>query len=335
MSVKLTDKFRIGAQGYSRNIGGLGNGHIVLDWASADYRFKDYFGVRVGKVKSVIGLYNDSQDLEFLHTWALQPQSVYPLDLRGANLSHIGIDLYGTISPPRIGTFSYTVYGGREPKDPYGGRQYSFTSYGVTLNESYGKFRGADLKWNTPVPGLLVGAALVGLPKDFRAKLFGAAEEMFVRAEGRAHLFSAQYSRRGLRLEWERGKLLSLSKITGQHGLGAQPIELAYDTRGWYGAAAYRVKPWLEAGTYHSRFFPNADRQPRFQPLQPPEMRHLFDTAVTARFDVKTHWDIKVEGHFMDGYGDPGSARGFYFPDNSQGLVAKTKLLIIRLGFNY
>ena len=53
----------------------MGNWHPELDWAVADYRFKDWFGIRGGKVKTALGLYNDTQDLEFLYTWALMPQS--------------------------------------------------------------------------------------------------------------------------------------------------------------------------------------------------------------------------------------------------------------------
>ncbi|HYI95988.1 MAG TPA: hypothetical protein VEX68_20770, partial [Bryobacteraceae bacterium] len=82
ISSPITDKFRIGAQAYTRDIGDLGNGQVQLDWAFADYKFADWFGVRGGKVKTALGLYNDTQDMEFLHTWAILPQSVYPLDLR-------------------------------------------------------------------------------------------------------------------------------------------------------------------------------------------------------------------------------------------------------------
>ncbi len=89
-SIQLTGKFRVGAQLYIRNIGTLGDWHPIVDWAVADYKFKDWFGVRAGKVKSVLGLYNDTQDMEFLHTWAILPQSLYPLDLRSAVMSRCG-----------------------------------------------------------------------------------------------------------------------------------------------------------------------------------------------------------------------------------------------------
>jgi hypothetical protein len=45
-SVAITDKFRVGAQVYARNIGDLGNYHVQLDWAYGDYKFKDWLGVR-------------------------------------------------------------------------------------------------------------------------------------------------------------------------------------------------------------------------------------------------------------------------------------------------
>jgi hypothetical protein len=83
ISISLTDKFRVGAQVYLRNVGKLGNWQPGLDWAAADYRLKDWFGIRAGKVKTALGLYNDTQDMEFLHTWALMPTSVYP-GMRGA-----------------------------------------------------------------------------------------------------------------------------------------------------------------------------------------------------------------------------------------------------------
>ena len=63
-SVQITDKFRVGAQIYDRNLGQLGRWHPSLDWAYADYRFKPWFGLRGGKVKTAIGLYNDTQDLD-------------------------------------------------------------------------------------------------------------------------------------------------------------------------------------------------------------------------------------------------------------------------------
>src|ERR1039458_2704227 len=74
VSTSVTDKLRVGAQLYDRNLGQLGQYHPSLDWAVADYRFKSWFGVRGGKVKTTLGLYADTQDLDFLRTFALRSE---------------------------------------------------------------------------------------------------------------------------------------------------------------------------------------------------------------------------------------------------------------------
>ena len=133
ISVQLTDHLRAGAQLYVRNIGRLGDWRPVLDWAFADYRFRDWFGVRGGRVKTTLGLFNDTQDNESLHTWALMPQSVYPLDLRGSNISHDGADLYGAIPLGRLGHLEYTAYGGRRVCDEHEGPALDVRDYGLLI----------------------------------------------------------------------------------------------------------------------------------------------------------------------------------------------------------
>ncbi|MGC2480837.1 MAG: hypothetical protein WA423_13530, partial [Candidatus Sulfotelmatobacter sp.] len=160
MSTQVTDRLRIGAQGYDRNLGQLGQYHPSLDWAVADYRFKSWFGVRGGKVKTTLGLYNDTQDLDFLRPFALLPQSVYPIDLRDATIAHLGGDVYGNISlKRRLGDLSYTVFAGHRSDSIYSGYPYLLSQFG-TLFKSFGGLQyGADLRWNTPLKGVLIGAS--------------------------------------------------------------------------------------------------------------------------------------------------------------------------------
>lgn len=122
LSTAVTDKLRIGAQGYDRNLGQLGQYHPSLDWALVDYRFKNWFGVRGGKVKTTIGLYNDTQDLDFLRPFALLPQGMYPADLRDATIAHVGGDVYGNIPLKyQLGELNYTGYAGHRSDSLYSG----------------------------------------------------------------------------------------------------------------------------------------------------------------------------------------------------------------------
>src|SRR5258708_23562611 len=125
ISMSITDRFRVGAQLYSYNVGELGRYRPQLDWAVADYRFRDWFGVRGGKIKTALGLFNDTQDMEFLHTYALLPQSTYPIDQRGETIAHVGGDHSGNVPVRKLGSLSYTFYGGHRTNDLAGGAGYS------------------------------------------------------------------------------------------------------------------------------------------------------------------------------------------------------------------
>jgi len=157
VSTQLTDKFRVGAQAYVRRLGDLSKGELTLDWAAADYRFKSRFGVRGGKVKTAFGLYNDNQDMDFLHTFVILPSAIYPMDLRSSTIAHVGGDLYGDIPVKKLGTFSYTAFGGIRPYDPSDGFLYFLNGIGIGVNNYSGPMMGADLRWATPAKGLLAG----------------------------------------------------------------------------------------------------------------------------------------------------------------------------------
>src|ERR1700733_10715371 len=162
VSTQLTDKLRVGAQVYDRNLGNLGEWHPSVDWALGDYELKPWFGIRGGKVKTVLGLYNDTQDLDFLHTFALLPQSVYPTDLREESIAHLGGDIYGKVAlRHRLGTLSYTAYIGHRSDSIDSGYPYLLSQPGIGIHFTrYGGLQyGADLRWNTPLRGLLVGVS--------------------------------------------------------------------------------------------------------------------------------------------------------------------------------
>jgi hypothetical protein len=54
------------------------------------------------------------------------------------------------------------------------------------------------------------------------------------------------------------------------------------------------VAKWLEPGAYYSIFFPDADNRSGRANVQ-------HDIATTLRFDLNSHWLLKLEGHYMLG----------------------------------
>jgi hypothetical protein len=328
-STQITDKFRVGAQLYDRNIGEFGQWHPELDWASGDYRFKDWFGVRAGKVKTTLGLYNDSQDMDFLHTFALLPQSMDPIDSRSNTIAHTGADVYGDIPIKRLGTFSYTGYAGRRPQDSTAGFILGTHPNALFLDKITGWMEGGDLRWATPV-GLLAGVSFLNqLPKGdgISVKNGIAYPGGFTEDFDRTAQYFVQYTLKGLRIDGEYARNYRIYRILNIN-FGHKVSE--YDTRSWYLAAAYRINKWFELGTYHSYYYANWGTD-----LSLPT-NHEIDHVATARFDLNRHWNVKVEGHFIDGHPTNASAvRGFYLAVNPQGLQPQTNMLLIRTGVNF
>jgi hypothetical protein len=341
VSMQVTDKLRVGAQVYARNVGELGNWHPQLDWAVADYRFKDWFGIRGGVVKTVFGLENDTQDMEFLHTSALLPQSVYPTDLRDALIRHKGGDLYGEIPLKRLGSLSYTAFAGLRQDSQYGGYPYLLSANGGHITSYGGLQVGADLRWNTPLKGLLVGAAHVGADITGKGSWTLAlpgqpvTEMAYEEHSNRdwTNQFYGQYTVGNLRLASEYRRYWRDQVIFNG------TWEVTTDVRGWYASASYRITKRIELGTYYSRWvisWLNTMEGLAQAPSQASPDRHLYDKVVTARVDLTSHWNVKAEGHFMDGYGSLFMyPNGFYQQANPQGLKPKTNLFMLRTGFNF
>ncbi len=109
---QITPKFRVGFQLLSRDFGDQDNNKTQLDWAFADYRFKDYLGVRFGKVKLPYGLYNEGRDTDILRPMVFLPQSIYDEQYRPYLLAYQGTGFYGNFSNDLIGSFDYHIYTG-------------------------------------------------------------------------------------------------------------------------------------------------------------------------------------------------------------------------------
>ena len=267
VSTQLTDKFRVGAQLYLRNVGEIGKWHPEFDWALGDYRFKEWFGVRGGKVKTTLGLYNDTQDLEFLHTWALMPQSVYPVDSRGDVIAHVGGNLYGNISLKQGGAMAYTFYGGYRQSDMYSGLIYGVETTsnvnGVYVPatkkiDSYGgPVYGADLRWTTPLKGLLAGASYMSM--DITTKgyfLAGNAPYDIYTLKDNTIATYVEYTKGNFTFAGEYRKQPKISLYDSKPGVLSTR---AKNSRQGYISAEYRVSKLLTLGTYYSRHYKDWD----------------------------------------------------------------------------
>jgi hypothetical protein len=324
---QLTSRLRVGAQVYDRELGQLGQWHPQLDWAMADFTMKPWLSFRGGKVKTVLGLYTNIQDLDFANTYALLPQGVYPIDLRDATIAHLGGDLYGKAKlPEKLGTIAYTAYGGRRSDSIYSGYPYLLRGYGIYLSSYGGPVYGGDLRWHTPLRGLTVGISRLNEQITGKGTTGGASYEEHSIHDW-TNQYYGQYVRDNLHLESEYKRYLRDQDIFN----GLETVET--DVRAWYIGGGYRVDKWLEVGSYfsHYRIFSPSTGSSAYSDAQ----LHDYDKVVTAKFSFGQYTTVKIEGHFMDGNASALYPDGFYTAVNPSGFADNTNAIVVRTGFSF
>ena len=337
MGMQINPKLLIGGQFYDRKLGKLGSWEPLMDWAMVDYRVKPWLGFRAGKVKTVLGLFTDTQDMDFANTFALMPQSVYPIDLRDASISHEGGDIYGKERlPHKLGSVAYTAYGGRRADNMHSGYPYLLTGIaGITLSSYGGPVFGGDFRWNTPVSGLTVGISrlseMITGKGSYNGFLGIPAQPKYW--EKSQHDWTNQYYGRLVKekfhAESEYRRYLREQTIFS----GLTWVET--DVRGWYVGGGYTVNKWFEAGSYYSHYHINVFGGPGVSTAYSDAQLHDYDKVVTGKFTVNKYTYFKVEGHFMDGNGTALYPAGFYANVNPKGFADNTNALVVRTGFSF
>ncbi|QTA91095.1 hypothetical protein [Desulfonema magnum] len=297
-ATQLTDDLRVGLQFLSRDLGEIGNNEVELDWAFADYHFRDWLGLRVGRMKLRYGFYNQSRDIDAARTWILLPMSVYDELTRELYTSVTGIGIYGEIHGGlsyefQIGPFDLDEKSGlaKMTSDPAREDLISIDSESDNLV--------LGLEWKTPLEGLKIGATYkkeessveantleippVPISRNNKAKITtGSVEYAY-----EDFVFSAEYRHRELNIR-----------------MGERTLVKDRCEEGYYAAVQYRFTDWLELGSYYAVIYADKDDKngdgyearglPREEAWQK-------DIALSARFDINDYWIFKLESHFMDG----------------------------------
>jgi len=295
-SGQLTDRLRVGLQLFSSKLGSTGNFNVKADWFNLDYRWRDWLGVRAGRVKLPFGLYNDTSDIDAARVPVLLPQSVYPLADRDFLLAQTGLELYGFVNLASAGALEYRVYGGTIyiPLTQSPGRPYQVTA----LSADY--VGGGRLFWDTPLDGLRVGASVQSL------RLSGTlsypmtdvlpAEIVTLRLPVLLWVGSLEYAAHDWLAAVEYGRWYS--KTTHNSDPARFPDFDEVDQRA-YALVAYRVRRWFQPGVYYSLLIKDAEAA-----ALGTSRTTQHDVAGTLRFDINTFWLVKLEGHLMHGIAD-------------------------------
>jgi len=325
LSGTVADNFRAGIQLHTYRLGELGQLKLDIDWAYGDYRLREWIGFRAGKVKTPLGLFNDTQDIDNLHLWSLLPQGIYPADNRSWTLAHTGGDLYGRADlPPGFGSVSYQGYFGSRTADSEGGYFKAAADAGLPVEAgAFGRLYGGDLRWRTPLRGLTAGAS-VGLA-DVTGHVVVPKVPLPVTIQSTSDTNTAVYG------EYEHGKFYAAGEFRRRIWNLAQPdfrIQVAsLDSRAWYVMGTYRVHPKLNLGAYYSHF--EYARLVAVAPIAPGGA-YGDDWVAAARIDPNPYLYLKLEAHYLNG-----NAIGFYPSTNPAGFDRLTRLVALKIGFSF
>ncbi|HZR58216.1 MAG TPA: hypothetical protein VFA74_15180 [Terriglobales bacterium] len=321
LSDAASDKLRIGVQLHVYQFGELGGANMIIDWATGDYRASDRVRFVVGKVKTVTGLFNDSQDVDTVHLWVLLPESMYPTDNKSFNLAHYGGDFYGAMPlGKRWGTLGYRGFAGYRPLDLNGGYAKLLSpSIGSAFTTGGSNEFGGDLRWETPLKGLLVGVSALTSGLDGTAPTgsfhipYSTTPVPYAKFEKGKFMAAGEYKRNTSEID------LSFNLPGGGHFI----VPSTYDTRSWYAMSSYRLTGKLQAGAYYSHYINGGvnDSLP---------VNFSKDWTVSGRYDFNGYFYTKVEEHFING-----TALDYYTDTNPAGEKPKSKLLAAKVGFNF
>jgi hypothetical protein len=286
-SINPFPRTRITAQAFTYDLGDVGNFDVVLDYASIEYTFNDYFGVRAGRIRRPQGIYNHIQDVDVARTFALLPQGVYDARYRDFYLTLDGGELFGDIPLSKAGDLAYEIYGGQVNPSLDGGVAQKLRAQlpSFVQLDSIDPFdmAGMQLWWNTPVDGLRFGAAGGYI---FNSGLHTTAFGMF-HSTSTATVPLAQGSAEYLWKSWT----FQAEYATALQYPSTGP-SLQSDT--WYASTAYRFNKWFETGAYYGEYYNDVAHRGDSRQFQK-------DAALALRFDPKDWWTLKLEGHYLHG----------------------------------
>lgn len=282
-AVPVTDELRFGIQFFSRDLMSYGNNELEVDWAFLDYSFFDGLGVRAGKIKAPLGLYNRQRELDMLRVAVFLPSCIYSQSMRQYLVAIHGIGLYGSVALGSIGELDYEIIGGTMPT----------SNSGISYSLEYEYSTAGALFWNTPIPGLRL--ALTG------ANTKGNMH-MDTEYGGRAYVLEADLELESLSaasLEYEYGNLKFCAETSRAiMTVESQYYNTDYDSLGWYVSASWLINHWLGIGVYYSndddKNFDSSSDAPHYASYQK-------DLTFSLRFNVTTAWFIKIETHVISG----------------------------------
>lgn len=325
---------RVGAQVYAYRFAGYDE--VTLDWANLDYSWTEAFGLRLGRNKIPIGLYNEVLDLDSVRVFANLPLSYYPRTQRAVTNASDNIMAYGRIVLGRAGGIEYEALFGRQ--ENISAENPLVRGTNGLLQAGTWKFDapvyGGSLIWSTPVEGLRFSYTYYEIESGGAACTLGYRNQLLPSQLGQPDLVDSilgagTWDQSGLfagtsawiadnattfrtaSVEFSRGDLVLTAEYKLQDRFGGTTTIPALARIGqatttpfvdirwefYYLQATYQVTKQIGVGAYYLHEL--RDRNSAGSSSDP--KKYLHDYAVAVSYAPNDWFVVKLEAHRMVG----------------------------------
>ena len=283
-SVRAHRRLLLAGQVLSRRAGEMYDGTPGLDYALADWTVltsPDYrLGLRLGRIKNPLGLYNETRDVPFTRPSIFLPQVVYFDKVRNLILSTDGVMAYSEAFTP-YGSLSLQVMGGRSLFDE--NVEWAYLSQNAEGEFKPNRVSGLAALWyTTPAERFRVGLSGATLTMKLKENpyssgyidvLYGIASLQY-NAEDWS--ITAEYVREPL--AWRNfGPAFPDFNAVGE---------------GYYVQGIYRLTPQWQFLARYEAGFGNPGRRSNLFPENADASRII---TLGSRWDVTPQWMLRLE----------------------------------------
>ena len=302
-SYRIVNDLRVSAQVLSREAGKVSDGDPHVEYALADYRLIDNpslnGGVRLGRVKLPVGIYNETRDVAHTRPGVLMPQSVYISALRDMLLAGDGGSLYMN-SSSSLGRAGFSYHAGDPVFQEHGKKEFEYIIMSV---DDPGEFEERPFKvfrFDYTSPGDLIRLAWTKALVDF---VFRPAPTSFI-PNGligiEANIYSLQLITEYVDFTYER----MINEIMLNNFTPVVADRVGYSDR-HYLQIDYRFKENWNGYVRHDVTYKNsADRDGRKYEQQtgnPAHTQFAIDKTIGLRWSYSTNLLIGMEYHMIEG----------------------------------
>ncbi len=303
------EKLSFSFQGLYRDAGEIDNNKLDVDYAFADVTLNTYeqgrYGLRLGRIKNPLGLYNETRDVAFTTPSIILPQGIYYDRSRSLLVSSDGAQFYLGHRMDNADLSLKLNYGKpRNDNDellnavipyptsiipiyPQGDLDSSSSDHAI-LGQMLYERNGGELIY-------AFSFADVTLTYDpEKNDLFTAGTTDF-----RLYILSAQYNGEKFSLTGEY-----LYQLNDFKGFGPFYPDADPDSESWYMQAGYRIKPnWQVYARYDESYLNTDDRKGKQNDVigLPRHQSFSKDAMIGIRWDINPSIMIRAEYHNVNG----------------------------------